>query len=554
MDTKDIKLLRVGIAEQIQQPDIQNRLRDKQIDALRALVADNLTDEQIAHSYFKLPTGFGKTVMFSYMARAYFDAIAANGKQRQKIIIIVPRLSLIKQTQKKLAEFADISATEFSSRKKDNDCDVIITTYNSLGKLFGTVDFNDVGLIFADEAHHMLGDKISEKLEFYNKYVPVIGFTATPEYASNRAVANMLSTQIYSISISDGIMGGVLCPAKNILYRSSVILDLATVPARQNGEYDYENISGKIDPNILADEIAQIYANGIDEDTGTEFKKLRAIINCPNSKIANAQADAINRVMGRNVAVALHKVGISNNNFDRAQEDFIAGKYSVACQVGTMTEGFDDPTVAMCINYPTRSRVRAEQTAGRAIRIDENNPNKIAFIVDTVFRGTPHERVEDIFYTASNAQQVLFKDIAGDIFIYPEITDEYKAPLHGATQRKRNNIKFENFELITDSATLIELNRKNNEQIANSIFDDKNDNWQTIQELKEDPTFPMSNFDKIKKKMEDLQPYMSDVIQVRRTRNGRNALCLYRGARKVFLQRAGYGYVPPKTDDWQTAN
>ena len=32
---------------------------------------------------------------------------------------------------------------------------VIITTYNSLGKLFGTVDFNDVGLIFADEAHHI---------------------------------------------------------------------------------------------------------------------------------------------------------------------------------------------------------------------------------------------------------------------------------------------------------------------------------------------------------------------------------------------------------------
>ena len=98
MHTVDIRLLRDGIGRLIVTNE-QHGLRDKQIEAFRALASDNFTDEQIAHSYFKLPTGFGKTVMFATMARAYFDAVKLVGVKQQKIIIIVPRLSLINQTK-----------------------------------------------------------------------------------------------------------------------------------------------------------------------------------------------------------------------------------------------------------------------------------------------------------------------------------------------------------------------------------------------------------------------------------------------------------------------
>ena len=136
MDTTDIKFLRAGIARQIKQPETLQMLRGKQTEAFRALLSDRFTDYQLSHSYFKLPTGFGKTVMFATMARAYFDAIKASGiKHRPKIIIIVPRLSLINQTKEKLDKFADLVATEYSGRKKDNQSDIIITTYNSLDKL-----------------------------------------------------------------------------------------------------------------------------------------------------------------------------------------------------------------------------------------------------------------------------------------------------------------------------------------------------------------------------------------------------------------------------------
>jgi len=555
MDTTDVELLRTGLARQIADADAWPTWRDKrQLEVFRELVSDKFTDEQIAHSYFKLPTGYGKTVMFARMARAYFDALIATGtKKHQKIVIIVPRLSLIEQTQKKLKKFANITATEFSGKKKDNSSDVVITTYNSLVKLFGVVDFNDVALIFADEAHHMLGAKFSEQLTFYNQFVPIIGFTATPEYEANRAVANMLNTEIYAMNIPEAVDRGVLSPVKNILYRSSIVCDLSNVPATNTGDYDYEKITAQISPEKLATEIAHVYAEGFDEETGVDFHRLKAIINCPNAAIANLQAAKINEIMGRDVAISLHKVGIGDKEYDRLKGDFEDGKYTVACQVGTLTEGFDDVTVALCINYPTRSRVKAEQTAGRAIRIDENNEYKFAFVIDTLFRSTPDARDEDILYTASNSHQILFKDIAeSNVVLDPKKIQEKLAEKNPARIHKHNTVEFVDYKLITDSATLIALNRRAEERIADEFIPEKTDEWQSATDLYNDVSFPMRSEVTIRNKLQELQPAMPEYIKMRQPIFGQACLCLHRGGRQEFLNRVGY-VVAKKTEEWQSA-
>ena len=552
MELQNLHLLREWMKMRLNTPNAQFNLREKQLQAFRAFVSDDFTDKQIAHSYFKLPTGFGKTVMFSYMARAYFDAIKKEGTKKQKIIIIVPRLSLIRQTQNKLNNFADIRATEYSGRKKDNESDVIITTYNSLEKLFGVVNFNDVGLIFADEAHHILGNKIYKQLRYYNNFVPVIGFTATPEYEVNKAVADMLDTEIFSMNIPDSVESGVLCPVKNVLYRSSIVCDLSNIPSRTNGEYDYSAISSKISPNTLADEIARIYAYGADDDTGIEFKNLKAIINCPNSEIANIQANKINEIIGANVAVSLHKVGIKDRHFEQLQQDFIDGKYSVACQVGTMTEGFDDVTVSLCINYPTRSRVKEEQTSGRVIRIDENNKDKIAFVVDTVFRRTKNESVEDILYTASNAQQVLFKDIAGGMILYPNNFDIKHVRNGKAETYVDKKVNFVDFELITDKVTLMDL--ASSYKTPEETLEEKTDDWQSAPELAKDETFKMNDRAAILKKLIELQPEMPESIKMLKPKKGQAFLCLLKTARQEFLSKFDYyDDIPYQTENWLSA-
>ena len=556
MNTTDVELLRTGLARQIADADAWPTWRDKQkLEPFRELVSDKFTDEQIAHSYFKLPTGYGKTVMFARMARAYFDALIATGtKKHQKIVIIVPRLSLIEQTQKKLEKFANITATEFSGKKKDNSSDVIITTYNSLGKLFGVVDFNDVGLIFADEAHHMLGKKISERLTFYNKFVPIIGFTATPKYEANRAVANMLNTEIFAMDIPKAVEIGVLSPVKNILYRSSIVCDLSNIPATSTGDYDYEKITTKISPETLATEIARVYADGFEKETGTRFNTLKAIINCPNAATANLQAEKINEIMGRDVAISLHKVGISDKEYDRLKGEFESGRYTVACQVGTLTEGFDDVTVSMCINYPTRSRVKAEQTAGRAIRLDEDNPDKIAFVLDTIFRATKNEAPEEILYTASSAHQVLFKDIAeGNIVLYPK---DFQRDKTNIGTRTHGNVEFVDFDLITDSATLIELNRRTEERIADEFIPKKTDEWLSANDLAKDEDFPSGTPVKINTALVELEhdPEFRGFIQDMKTAGGQIVKCIHESKKQAFAERSGFNYYPPKTDEWLCAN
>ncbi len=554
MDTTDVELLRAGLARQIADADAWPTWRDKQKrEVFRELVSDKFTDEQIAHSYFKLPTGYGKTVMFARMARAYFDALTVTGtKKHQKIVIIVPRLSLIEQTQKNLEKFANITATEFSGKKKDNSSDVIITTYNSLVKLFGIVDFNDVALIFADEAHHMLGEKISERLTFYNQFVPIIGFTATPKYEANRAVANMLNTEIFAMDIPKAVKNGVLSPVKNILYRSSIVCDLSNIPATSTGDYDYEKITTKISPETLATEIARVYADGFDKETGTRFNTLKAIINCPNAATANLQAAKINEIMGLDVAISLHKVGISDKEYDRLKGEFESGRYTVACQVGTLTEGFDDVTVSMCINYPTRSRVKAEQTAGRAIRLDEDNPDKIAFVLDTIFRATKNEAPEEILYTASNSHQVLFKDIAeGNIVLYPK---DFQRDKTNIGTRTHGNIEFVDFDLITDSATLIELNRKTEERIADEFIPEKTDEWLSAIDLVKDKDFPRGSYQNITDALIKFQndPEFKGFIRDMKT-GAHIAKCIHISKKQRFAEKAGFRYYPPKTDEWLSA-
>lgn len=89
---KQVQYLRHGMEQFLADEDkhIANgapRLRGEQYFALGALT--KLSDTQIAASYYKLPTGFGKTVMFSYMAQAYLPQARANGDTK-KLVILVP--------------------------------------------------------------------------------------------------------------------------------------------------------------------------------------------------------------------------------------------------------------------------------------------------------------------------------------------------------------------------------------------------------------------------------------------------------------------------------
>ena len=548
---KQVQYLRHGLEQFLADEDkhIANgtpRLRGEQYFALGALT--KLSDTQIAASYYKLPTGFGKTVMFSYMAQAYLPQARANG-DKKKLVILVPRLNLINQTGDKLDSFAGFTASEFSGRTKDTDADIIISTYRSLDKLVETIGIENIGLIFADEAHHATGDKISQTMTNLMKSVPTIGFTATPSYDADKSVDNVMGTEIFAMTIADGVRSGMLAPVKNTLYCSSIVYDLETAPATNNGEYDYSSITGQIDTDTLTSEIADIYINGVDEDTGRRFIDCKAMINCPNIEMAKRQADAINQRAGRIIARAFSS---DMKDFEVEKAKFIAGEYQVACQVNTMTEGFDDTTVSLCINYPTRSAVRAEQAAGRAIRLNESDPHKIAFVIDTIFRKHDGETSDTALQTARHAKQVLFKDVAGGIVLFPK---NFNDGITHDTHRPHNHGKNETikpYKIITSTETLLDLNRVDTERAKEEEIEQKTDEWLTATELMEHFVGDKS---KILRKLENLADVMPGEIEKRKS-GTQTPLCLHRDAIKKFAQHSGLERkceIPQKTDEWLTA-
>ena len=548
---KQVQYLRHGMEQFLADEDkhIANgapRLRGEQYFALGALT--KLSDTQIAASYYKLPTGFGKTVMFSYMAQAYLPQARANGDTK-KLVILVPRLNLINQTSDKLDSFAGFSASEFSGRTKDTDADIIISTYRSLDKLVETIGIENIGLIFADEAHHATGDKISQTMADLMKSVPTIGFTATPSYDADKSVGNVLRTEIFSMTIADGVRSGMLSPVKNTLYCSSIVYDLENAPATSQGEYDYNSITGQIDTDTLTSEIADIYINGVDEDTGRRFIDAKAMINCPNIEMAKRQADTINQRAGRIIARAFSS---DMKDFEIEKAKFIAGKYQVACQVNTMTEGFDDTTVSLCINYPTRSAVRAEQAAGRAIRLNESDPHKIAFVIDTIFRKHDSETSDTALQTARHAKQVLFKDIAGGMVLFPENFKDGITHGRHRPHTRGNHETVKPYEIITSTETLLDLNRVDTERAKEEEIPEKTDEWLNVQELTQ--YFPYS-YKVILEKLEKLADTMKGKIEKRQS-GARTSLCLHRDALDEFADLSGLKRrrdLPKKTDEWLTA-
>ncbi len=546
---KQVRLLRQGL-RQLLMTEKQNVingtpcLRNKQFEALYALA--KMSDAQVANSYYKLPTGFGKTVMFSYMAQAYLNRARVNNINK-KLVILVPRLNLINQTNEKLDVFAGFSASEFSGRCKNVDADVIVSTYQSLENLINVLGIENIGMVFADEAHHILGEKISQLMTMLTANVPTIGFTATPTYDVNKSVSQILNNEVYSMSLAEGVRHGVLAPVKNVLYCSSVVFDLEQAELTKSGEYDYESIIGQIDIESLTDEIADIYVTGYDEDTGHRFSESKAIINCPNIKIAKYQADAINKKIGKTVACAFSS---EMQDFETEKQNFIDGHYTVACQVNTLTEGFDDTSVNLCINYPTHSYVKAEQTAGRAIRLDDNKPNKVAFVVDTVFKKHENDMFDNALRIARYAKQVLFKDVAGSMVLKPKEKQIQTQNVRNLAGGNDKSTVVKPYKIITSSEVLMNLHALDVICLEEEKILEKTDEWLATADLR---SYVMGRSYKLSDSLKNLQFVMPDKIQLRKPKGNAAVLCLHISAIDEFTKRAGLirrNIIPEKTDEW----
>ncbi|UCE94988.1 MAG: DEAD/DEAH box helicase family protein, partial [Flavobacteriaceae bacterium] len=102
---------------------------------------------------YQLPTGGGKTVIFSEIARRYIK------KNKHKVLILTHRIELSKQTSSMLTEFGvnnkviDSSVKEVTNEEKYSCFVAMVETLNNRIKE-EKADLQDIGLVIVDEAHY----------------------------------------------------------------------------------------------------------------------------------------------------------------------------------------------------------------------------------------------------------------------------------------------------------------------------------------------------------------------------------------------------------------
>jgi superfamily II DNA or RNA helicase len=126
------------------------------------------------HLLYQLPTGGGKTVIFSEIVRQYLK------HHQKKVLVMTHRIELCRQTSKMLTEFGvenkvvDSKANLEDQHKYSCFVAMVETLNNRLND--DKLDISDIGLVIIDEAHY---NSFTKLFKFFDKSF-VLGVTATP--------------------------------------------------------------------------------------------------------------------------------------------------------------------------------------------------------------------------------------------------------------------------------------------------------------------------------------------------------------------------------------
>lgn len=154
--------------------------QEKTVNQILKELADNGKDFNLL---FQLPTGGGKTVIFSEIAKRYIET------QKEKVLILTHRIELSVQTSKQLSAIGVDNKVINSEVKAIPDQDeyhcfiAMVETLNN--RLNDDENFiKGVGLVIVDEAHYNSFRKIFQFYENAN----ILGVTATP-LSSNKGAS-----------------------------------------------------------------------------------------------------------------------------------------------------------------------------------------------------------------------------------------------------------------------------------------------------------------------------------------------------------------------------
>ncbi len=305
------------------------------------------------HLLYQLPTGGGKTVIFSEIVRQYLKM------HEKKVLVMTHRVELCNQTAKTLTEFGVknkvVNSTANLDDQKDYSCFVAMVETLNNRLLDNVLDVSEVGLVIIDEAHYNSFTKI---FKFFSKSF-LLGVTATPLSSNTKLPMNENYNELIAGETIQALIDNHFL-AKANMYAYNVGLTSLIIGA--NGDYTVKSSEDLYTSTGMLTKLMQAY------DQRSKGKKTLIFNNGINTSLY--------------VYESFKQAGMPvmhlDNTASKKQRAFILDWFkhtpgAILSSVSILTTGFDEPTVeSIILNRATKSLTLYYQMIGRGSRILKN--------------------------------------------------------------------------------------------------------------------------------------------------------------------------------------
>ncbi|WP_394825598.1 DEAD/DEAH box helicase [Pendulispora albinea] len=342
-------------------------LRPYQREAIDAVLSARR--QGVRRMVVSLPTGAGKTVIFSHLARV----------ARRQVLVIAHREELLGQARDKIERAMQgqaVVAIERGAERASSGAKVLVCSVRSLHeeRLARVIRGRDVGLVIYDECHHAAADdnlRVLRQLGVFDEgwTGTLLGFTATTERGDGKGLDEVFERIVYSRTLPQMIEDGYLCTLRG--FRVATDADLRKI--RGGGaDFPEEELAEAVD----IEERNAVVARSIQELA----RDRRTIAFCVTVGHARNLARSLNAL---GVPAGIVHGAMRSEDRARALADFRRGHTQVLTNVAVLIEGFDDPGVScIAMARPTRSEGLYAQCVGRGTRLSPEK--KDCLILDFV--------------------------------------------------------------------------------------------------------------------------------------------------------------------------
>lgn len=308
---------------------------------------------------FVLPTGGGKTVVFSHIA----EQAAAKGN---RIAVLVHRQELLEQASRSLASLGVQHGLIAAGRAMDLSKAVQVASVQTLARRLGKLPPELFQLLVVDEAHHSNSNTWSAVLKHFAD-AKVLGVTATPCRSDGRGLGEWYQAMVQGPTPQELTDAGYLAAARVLAPPGFSAQGLR----RRMGDYDMRQAGEMLQAGQAMGDALSHYRQHLNGQTAIAF--------C----CSVAHAEAVARLFTDHGIAAASIDGTMDGPTRRGLlEQLSTGAIKVLTSCALIGEGVDVPSVGGCILLrPTQSVSLHLQMIGRCLR---PQPGKVAVVLDHV--------------------------------------------------------------------------------------------------------------------------------------------------------------------------